>query len=148
MNNFTNLHWAFSYIGTPWAPGGTGPDEWGCLEFTRHVAKTHYSRVLPDMPTLTPGQTGAADEAQVRESIRDSGWVRVDTPEDGDVVVMRTIEGPHIGMMVRANGHLGVLHSFGTRTKDGRNTGAVRFDDVQTLRSAGVGRLQFWRFQP
>jgi len=150
------IHWAAQYIGIPWADGGKGGAEgYGCLEFVRHVVQTHYGKPIPSFPIRQFEPMTDSEQAEMRSTLHASGWRRLrdgESPQDGDVVGMRSVSGLHVGLMVAANGQLGVLHSFGfCSAKPGggfKSNGSVRFDTFDSLRTtANMGRFQFWRHE-
>lgn len=110
-------HWAADYIGKPWAPDGEGPARYSCWGLVRSALR----RRGVDLPVLAPRALRRA--------------VRVRTPKDGDVVLMRSRIRTHCGLLVRANGGAGVLHAT-------RDAGVV----WQPLDEASAGmRFEFWR---
>lgn len=102
------MHWAEQYIGHSWVKGGNGPDVWNCWNFVRHIQKTHFGIVMPEVN---------ADEDStlsfVREFSRNAEhefWSELATPQEGDCVEMGTGKTiTHIGVWVEADGG-GVLH--------------------------------------
>jgi NlpC/P60 family protein len=87
-------HWAREFIGKQWAADGDGPDRFSCWNLVRHALRRRGVD-LPVMPV---------------EALR--GACAVEDARDGDVVLMRNgIGEPHCGLLVAANGRLGVLHA-------------------------------------
>jgi hypothetical protein len=62
----------------------------------------------------------------------------VDDPREGDLVLMARNRRPvHIGVMVQANGHLGVLHCM--------EPSGVVFSSIGGLVAVGWGTLTYYR---
>lgn len=127
-------HWAAHYIGRPWGPPGSGLS---CWEFVREVCARHYGRVLPELP---------ADALQAREWGRVGVWVlpasiSASTPPlDGDLVLLRTFERLHCGVVVQADGQTGLLHANGSALQ----AGGVVWERLD-LAVQGYQRAELWR---
>jgi cell wall-associated NlpC family hydrolase len=131
-------HWATPLIGKPWRYGAQGPDEFDCWGFVRYVQRVQYSIALPDV--LVPDTWPA-----VRDLLENHGehrnWNKVDTPQDGDIVMMARNRIPvHVGIALRANGAQGVLHCF--------EPSGVVFQPLPSLRIGGWGGLTYYRRAP
>jgi cell wall-associated NlpC family hydrolase len=106
-------HWARSYIGKPWAPASdeSGPARYSCWGLVRAVFKARHGI---DLPPVAVDQMDAmlANARAIKQAVQASGWRPVTgQPADGDVVVLRSPAWLHCGLVVRANGRIGVLHS-------------------------------------
>jgi cell wall-associated NlpC family hydrolase len=101
-------HWARQYIGRPWARGDDGPARFACWGLVRHVFRTRHQVELPAIPAAEHAPWRA-----IRHAVQTSGWRRVvdALARDWDVVVMRSQASLHCGVVITANGRLGVLHS-------------------------------------
>jgi len=100
-------HWAEHYIGIPWEPTGEGPDSYHCWAFVRHIQEKHFGRTLPGIPN-------PEDILSIARGFRDhperKRWDLVDTPVEGDCVLMRQARYPiHVGVWLDVDGG-GVLH--------------------------------------
>lgn len=130
-------HWAFSYIGTPWLRGASGPEAYDCLSFTAHVQARHYGVQLPT-PQL-PGENRLAAQARAlqQHSQEADKWRRVDKPFDGAITLLARSRIPcHIGTWIRANNTEGVLHCV-------ERIGVV-FQTLPQLRGSGWGGLLYY----
>lgn len=127
-------HWATQYIGLPWRRGATGPQAFDCWGLVVQVQATRFNVAMPSIAAL-PGtlREVAAAIAEHRQ-----GWSQVDTPKEGDVVLMSRTRIPmHIGVWIIANGHGGVLHCS--------ELAGVTFNRAQALRAQGWGHVTYWR---
>lgn len=131
METTATQHWAYALIGKPWSL------EFDCWEFARQVFREHYAVELPEHAAGVMILAGAAHTTGLRP-FEDDG-------QDGDLVLMRASSGKrHVGIMIRANGKLGVLHNDGHQTPTGP-VGCVGFSTLRSLREQGCGAFQFWR---
>lgn len=131
------MHWATQYIGTPWLIGGStlkeGLDCWG---FFRHIQEKHYNLKLPVI------QFDDYDHKAVIENFASSDerkkWLEVDSPVDGDAVLLRTSRLPnHVGVWLDCDDVVGVLHSV-------ENMG-VMFSTIKSLSTHGWKVVAFYR---
>ena len=95
-------HWAEKYIGTPWVAGDSD-----CWNLSRRVWAEHFGHVVPVVAV------DHASQLATRRAIRDadlSGWTQVQTPQEGDAVLMARAEAPcHVGIWLDFGA---VLHSI------------------------------------
>jgi hypothetical protein len=106
------MHWATDLIGRPYRRGAHGPDEFDCWGLVRHVFATVHGI---DMPVVTVGSLDDAtldNVAAIKRAAQVSGWRPSGdhTMAEHDIVLMNGLEGRHVGVMVRANGALLLLH--------------------------------------
>lgn len=132
------MHWAHPLIGTPWTP------ERNCWWLVcRYFAGRHGVQ----MPALAiGGDPGEDNVAAILRAAQASGWrpARGAARED-DVVLMRGPLGRrHVGVMVEADGLVGVLHSDGSMTPHGPR-GQVVFQSLAQATADGYGEHEFWR---
>lgn len=137
--NVATQHWAASFIGLPWVQLAEGPTAFDCWGIVTFVEREHYGHALPKFGELK------GDIAQMRVLARHSGWHRVEDRKDGDVMFMTSRAGPHVGVLVEADGQLGLLHAMGYRDGEGRDHGSVVFSPLPSLPSLGYGRFETWR---
>jgi len=127
-------HWAARYIGLPWVLDAQGPDAYDCWALVRAVQRDHFGR------TLAPLDAGI-------EAVT-AGWrllLSLDSGgTEGDIVEMRSARGPHVGVLVFADGRWGVLHAVGFRDGDGVDHGDVTFTPFPDLIAFGLGRVRIW----
>lgn len=141
----TASHWAAPLIGKPWASGAEGPEAYDCRGLVRQVLREQRGiEALPLAPELMTSAEAIVGCARAQ------GWRPVGRGlqsqyAEWDVVMMRGAQGPHVGVMIRADGRLMLLHAVGALDAQGRPHGEVvcqRLDQAQAL---GFGRFEFWR---
>lgn len=133
--NQEELHWAFSYIGTPWKNGAQGPDAYDCWSFFRFVQKKHFNLEVPPVFVDADNFRAVAKEMQ-KEEMHD-GWSSVDRPSEGCAVLMAHSKHPsHVGIYLEVDGG-GVLHCV-------RGEGVV-FSTLSSLKISGWGRVEFYK---
>lgn len=118
------------YVGIPWR------EDFTCWGLVRLVQAQEFGRSLPDL------QVGehlrAAQERILLELIGKEGvWRKKRTADAGDIMVCRSTDGPHVGVMV---GRTRVLHNVGSRSRPGN----TRLDRIADLPGAGFQRIEFW----
>jgi hypothetical protein len=91
------MHWAHTYIGRAWTP------EQNCWFLVREVLRMHAQVFLPAIPQWQSLRR-ASRAYQVRR-------VLAGMPQEFDIVIMRTPFHLHAGIVVVANGRIGILHS-------------------------------------
>lgn len=138
-------HWATALIGKPWRLRAEGPDEFDCWGLVRWIMLNQYGIQMPEVD-IDVRDTRPEQWRMLRELVQRSGWFTVEYPAQGDVVLMRCTREPHVGVMVRADGKLGVLHAHGL-VVDGVHTGSVKFDVIDSLKRIGYGHFEFWRHE-
>lgn len=119
-------HWAAGYVGRAWS------EEFNCWELVRDVQRTQFNQELPPLAVLSPGAHALLAAVD--------GWRRATDYQTGDVLTMIGPEGPHVGVIVDGQ----VLHNVGG-VVDGKCTGSVRIDRIESLGLLGYGHLKVWR---
>jgi cell wall-associated NlpC family hydrolase len=130
------MHWAADLIGAPYERGAQGPDAWDCWSLTRHVFAARYGIV---MPVIAIDDASADNVRAIRQAAHASGWrpAHDDKPRDGDVALMRNLLGErHVGVIVEADGALGLLHAV--------QGPGVCFEALAAVRM-GFSGLEVWR---
>lgn len=123
-----------AYIGRPWRADACGPEAYDCKGLVCAVQRDVWGR---DVPPLSGAAAALA--------CRDAGWAPTDAdPEPGDVLLVRAIDGPHVGVFVRVGHRLMVLHARG-RMARGVQVGRVELHALPDLLCAGYVRPQVWR---
>ena len=120
-------HWAASLIGEPWT------EEHNCWWLVRKVFAERYGIALPPVRV---GDLGDVENvAKIKQASQDSGWRPLDEhPADGDIVLMRGMDGArHVGVLVEDGHGLRLLHSVGHMTARGPSGSVVaqRLRDVE-----------------
>lgn len=133
-------HWASPLIGKPWLSCAEGPDAFDCWGLVRWVFEHRHG---VSMPRLALNRTDNVPALIAAASV--SGWRPVSGPPAvDDIVLMRGRQGRHVGVMIFANGRLGVLHANGTNTPKGPK-GQVVFQSLAGATADGYGDYEFWR---
>lgn len=135
-------HWAAEHIGKPYRRGAHGPDAFSCWGWVRFVFKTRYGIDMPNVNVERVGDERENNIAAIKKAARLSGWAPVShvAPADGDIVLMESIEGRHVGVMASVDGFVRLLHSVNP-------IGVIS----QTLHDAHIGGFwgfEFWRRTP
>lgn len=132
------MHWASQYIGRPWVSGGQGPEAFDCWGFVRFVLMAHYNIHVPELNI--PESQHEASKLMLTSSELNN-WTSDDDMSDGCIVMMARRTIPlHIGLCVKANNTVGVLHCA--------EPAGVLFQTLHGLRAAGFGRLTYYRYTP
>jgi hypothetical protein len=134
------MHWASPYIGKRWESGAMGPDAYDCQTLVIHLQKQRFGRDIPLMNVdandiLAVGRAFKTNPAHA--DFVYMGGYEFKTPKEGDIVEMAHARFPsHVGIWIDADrgGVLHCLHGIG-----------VVFSDRQSLRTAGWGRIEFYR---
>lgn len=125
-------HWAASLIGKPYRAGSSGPDGFDCVGLVRYYFKERHGLQLPDYH-VHEAAVGLAG------FVKATGWRRhFDAPQDEDVLLMRSLQGRHVGVVVRTPDGLGLLHAEGND-----RSGSVRWQPLDTL--ALYTEKEVWR---
>lgn len=128
-------HWAADLIGRPYRRGASGPADFDCWGLCRHVFKTQYGI---EMPVVAVADGSADNVASIKRAAAVSGWRPAEPPvADRDIVLMRGPDGRHVGVMVAANGGLGLLHAV-----DGAGVCWQKLSDVL---ASGFKDPEAWR---
>lgn len=121
-------HWAEQYIGQPWS------EEKDCWWWFRFIQHKHYGIVLPaiEIRSLLVREVLATfhDHPERKE------WHEVDSPEDGDGVLIGRSSNPiHVGVWIGP--HRRVLHCE-------QKTGVVA-QSISSLKLHQWSHIQFYR---
>lgn len=128
-------HWAMEYIGKPWVYGAKGPDFYDCWGFVCHVQSSKYGieTLLVESP-----KTWTEARDQIKNHPERQRWLQVETPVDGDVVLMARNKIPvHVGVVIIANDRIGILHCA-------QGCGVV-FQSKKELAVSGWGSMTYFR---
>lgn len=132
--------WWAAYVGQPWKPTRN------CWWLTQHLQLERWQRTMPDL-AIAAGQFTWEQWKTLSTLLRDTPWRRLDPkapPREGDVLVVRGHEGPHVGTFV-GEPRPRVLHNCGGIDMTGRPYGSVRCDLLPDLLIAGYTRPEVWR---
>lgn len=128
-------HWAVQYIGKPWVKAQAGPEQFDCWGLFRYLQLIRHGVELPAI--LPESYSLLSISRAFQQSSERDNWEIVQTPQEGDGVLMGHVKNPcHIGYWVDANGG-GVLHCI-------EHMGVV-FQKIQNLRETGWGQIQYIR---
>jgi cell wall-associated NlpC family hydrolase len=129
-------HWAAPLIGLSYRRGACGPDAFDCWGLVRHVFAVRWGI---DMPVVAVGDGSADNVAAIKRAAEVSGWAPVadHTAADGDIVLMQGVEGRHVGVMIRADGALRLLHCM--------EGAGVCTQSLAEAQMAGFMAFTFWR---
>lgn len=133
------MHWAAGLIGKPYGAGAAGPDAFNCWGLVRHVFEAVHGIAMPAIALDDP----AADNVRaIKEAARISGWrpSGATAPAADDIVLMQSLTGPHVGVMVAANGTLLLLHCL--------ERIGVCAQPLADLQRTGFHGFVFWRRTP
>lgn len=129
------VHWAFSYLGTPWVSGGDGTHGFDCYTFMRHIQRVHFGIEMPVIDTNTEDYRAVANAMHRHDEKQH--WIKVQVPQEGDSVLLAHAKYPsHAGVYLEADGG-GVLHCV-------RGEGVV-FSRCSSLILSGWGHLEYYR---
>lgn len=131
-------HWAAGLIGLPWVAGAQGPHAFNCWGLVRHVVRLRRG---VEMPVVNVEDGSADNVAAIKQAAAAGGWrlIGEGAPQEGDIVLMRGIDGRHVGYMIEANGRLELLHSMegvGVVSQPLRDVAASGFQGFETWRRA------------
>lgn len=109
-------HWAIPYIGLPW-----DPVVHHCWGLCRKVWREQFGWMVPEV------EIDGASPYAARKALAGgyNGWIRVETPVEGDAVLMALGLHPcHVGIWIAPAPEASVLHSvegagtiFNTRSR-------------------------------
>lgn len=115
-----------------WKIDGTGPLDFNCWYFLRHIQQTYFKKALPE------AQLG--DEAFLRAMFADKVnkglWQPVHPPKHGDAVLLKGGSDPHVGVYLNIDGGM-VLHAM--QNYD------IMATPLRNLRILGFGREIYYR---
>ena len=131
------VHWARDWLGRPWVGGARGPDTFDCWGLFLFVQRAYFGRVLPEIPV------DALNLRTVIETFRyhpeRAHWRGVDSPLEGDAVLMRQSRYPvHVGVWLAVDGG-GVLHCV--------QSAGVVFQSASALAQHGWKIAGLYRFE-
>jgi cell wall-associated NlpC family hydrolase len=125
-----------SFIGRPYREDACGPQAFDCKGLVMAVQRALWGRQVP----LRAGSWLAW-----RDACRGAGWAPTEAPpQPGDVLLVRAIDGAHVGVFVRANRRLMVLHAR-SQLRRGVQVGRVELHALPDLLAIGYARPQVWR---
>lgn len=136
------MHWALPLIGKPWVKGATGPNSYDCWGLVCQVQRQQRGI---EMKPLAVGQMLSPEHRKnLYEQVRHSHWYAQEggtEPAEFDILLTLTKGQPHVGVLIKVDGQIRVLHAVGTE----ESPGAVIHSSLQELRE-GWGRYDLWRY--
>lgn len=131
MNEYPFSNWAFEYLGKPYREGADGPDVYDCWGLVRDVCA---KRIDCEMPLINIGRQD--NQAAISEAVK--GWKKVNKPyEEFDILTMKGMFGRHIGICVKVNERLLMLHA---------EVPQVQLIELERLSMVGYKDVQGWRY--
>lgn len=131
-----DVHWAFQYIGRPWANGAQGPDSFDCWSFFRHIQKAHFGIEVPAFDIDANNFKSVA--MQISTADERARWEPLNAPIEGCAVLLAHAKYPsHVGVWLNTDMG-GVLHCT-------RGEGVV-FSTLSSLKTCGWGRVEFYKY--
>lgn len=130
------MHWAADLIGREYSREGVLPG-FSCWSLVRHVFEHRHGII---MPVVAVADGSADNVAAIKRAAVVSGWRPVDSdePADGDIVLMLNLLGErHVGVMVEADGRLGLLHAV--------EGSGVCWQELRDVMAQGFRGAEFWR---
>lgn len=124
------MHWASELIGHPHTP------ECNCWWLVRKVFR---EQLRIEMPLVdVDAKDSPENVAAIKRAAGVSGWrPATGEPQEWDIVLMRGPTGRHVGVMVRANGRLGLLHNVERM--------GVCFHTLDEVQRLGYSGFENWR---
>ncbi len=103
----TLAHWPSAFLDVRYEKDAQGPDTYDCWSFVRRIQRERFGRDVPER--MSPPSLLTIAKAMPAWA-SEFGWVRTDTPQEGDAVFMSQLKHPtHIGVVVKPR-PLVVLH--------------------------------------
>jgi len=140
--NATATHWSAQYVGEPWRP------EFNCWDLVCAVQGAWFNRPMLRLD-IGSAEPTAENWQSLRTTMAGSIWKvlegrGLEAAAEGDILLMRGPDGPHVGVVV-ANGSVSsLLHNLGGML-DGEPRGSVRIDPLASISRLGYGRFEVWR---
>lgn len=136
-----SMHWASQMIGRPYERGASGPDSFDCWGAVRFYFKGALGIEMPAIE-VGPDSDSIDNVLAIKRAASVSGWKPSGDrlPAEHDIVLMDGLEGRHVGVMVRANGTLLLLHSL--------ERVGVCVQPLSELQRNFFHGFVFWRFEP
>lgn len=119
------------YVGMPYENGSYGPYTYNCWGLLVHIQHRYFK---VEMPMVNIEQS-AECALMFKDKVRSGEWTLVDSPIQGDAVLLRGGMAPHVGVFV--NG--GVLHAL-------EDVGVV-WTEINKLRYIGFSSAKYYRLK-
>lgn len=107
-------HWASQYVFAGYAPGAEGPDNFSCWGLVRHVFRHVHGIEFENVAVDESAPASSQNSRAIMACARAASMRPVQNgsqPEDGDIVIMRSLVRLHCGLVIRVNGGIRVLHA-------------------------------------
>lgn len=125
-----------TFIGRPYRDDACGPEAFDCKGLVRAVQRQLWNREVPPLTSTWLAW---------RDVCKSLGWAPTDAlPVPGDVLLVRAIDGPHVGVFIRINRRLMVLHAR-SRLVNGVQVGRVDAHYLCEMLTCGYSHPQVWR---
>lgn len=138
--------WVYKYLGKPWSRDGVGPDSYNCWNLVRAVHRERFGRELSDFEYEPGSGVSRKFASQDVEMEKLGNWVKVDSPIEGDAVLLgRAHRACHVGVWVgaAAPGPGYVLHSV--QPSYSVKGGGVCAQTIASLKCHGWGFMEVYR---
>lgn len=133
-------HWAYDYIGLPYADGKNGlafdgPDSFNCWGWVRFVFRTVKQIEMPVVHIDRYEADFLANRTAIRKVFEQSGWrpVADKKPQEFDISLMSNAYGRHVGIASVANGVMSLVHAI-----EGEGVSIIPFNDLWMLGYSGI----------
>jgi cell wall-associated NlpC family hydrolase len=125
-------HWAYDLVGAPYCAHARGPDKFDCVGLVHYYFKHRHGIELP-LYTLESSMT------ELLRFARGTGFRRVDGPaQDDDIMLCKNLIGRHVGVVVKTEEGLGLLHAEGNNER-----GSVIWQPLSSL--IAYREKELWR---
>ncbi len=107
-------HWASRYVGAPYERGAGGPDAFSCWGLVRHVFLHVHGIAFEDVEIDESAPASSSNARAILACARAASMRPMPAgtpPQDGDIVILRSLIRLHCGLVVRLNGGLRILHA-------------------------------------
>ena len=128
-------HWAFDLIGLPYEE----TEEGNCWGFVRRCFREHCGITMPVINVSESMPDNAFNRQAIRKVVEASGWypTSASEPKDMDIALMWGAVGRHVGIIVKANSTMNLLHCE-------RGQGVI-LTQLRDLNLLGFHSLTYWR---
>lgn len=125
------------FIGIPYELGARGPERYDCWGVVWKYYKEMIGIELPQFPGVVESGKQAIEEI-IDTRAKSDEWQEVETPKEGDLVVMKTrLMTPHVGVYVEQSGGR-ILHTYPKQTSC--------MEPVVRMGHHGIREIRYYRW--